>query len=116
MKIFNEMNLLFDCDPNKTFIPDVYQVDMNLNKDDDAALSKCYKLYKQDQDPRVYLSGCLDFCKKYSITSATEIFEGHFGKLLFLYNKISSEIKNPQGVIFDDFDTSVKFDFSFVGP
>lgn len=85
-------------------------------KEEEVALSKCYNAFKQDNDPRVYLTGCQEFCKQFSITNAKEIIEGHFGKLLYLYNKIRSEGVPPTIPIFTEFDQSVEFDFSFVSP
>lgn len=70
----------------------------------------------KDNDPRVYIQGCHDFCKNFSITNAKEIIEGHFGKLLYLFNKIKSEVDIPIAPIFTDFDSNVEFDFSFVSP
>ena len=58
----------------------------------------------------------MDLCKKFSITGAKEVFEGHFGKLLYLYNKIKSEGIKPSEPIFEEFDSNIEFDFSFIGP
>lgn len=49
------------------------------------------------------------------MTSAREIFEGSFGKLKFLYDKITSENKPPQTLLFPDIIEDVKYDFSHVG-
>ena len=85
------MNTILDCDPTKPYIPDVYQYDMSPPLEEENSMMKCYKIFKEDNDPRVYVKGCHDYCKIFSITNAKEIIEGHFGKLLYLFNKIKSK-------------------------
>ncbi len=113
LPIFDHMNVIINCDPNTPSVPVVYDVSMALVEQDDIAITKCYQVYVKDQDPRVYLSDCLDFCKGFSLTSATEIFEGSFGKLNFLVNKIKAEGMKKEGIVFTDIKDK-DYDFGFV--
>ena len=89
MAIMNWMNILQDCDPNVPMEEDPYQIEMALDKTDEIALNKCHDMFQKDQDPRVFMEDCTDYCKSYSMTKATEMFEGSFGKLNYLFNKLT---------------------------
>ena len=113
--ILNYMNILKDCDPNVPYTPDPYIINMRLDKTDEIALNKCYDTYVKDPDPRVFMDECVDYCKSYSITKATEMFEGSFGKVNYLYKKLTDNETKPQGtLIFDDIDYDVNPDFSMI--
>lgn len=90
MGIFNNMSLLHDCDPNETYVEDPYKVDMKLDQLDEIALNKCHDIFQKDNDPRVFMEDCTDFCAGYSMTKATELYEGNFGKLNYLFNKLTA--------------------------
>lgn len=115
MRILNNMNILTNCEPNKPYNPDVYHIDMALDNEDDISLTKCYQVYNKDQDPRVFVPECLDYCGKFSMTSAKEIFEGSFGKLYYLYNKIKAKRIKAKNPVFKDIDMTKEFDFSHIG-
>ncbi len=71
-------------------------------------------MFTKEPVPRVYIKDCLDFCKGFSFTSATEIIEGNFGKLNFLFEKIISsggKIENP---LFSEINVEDRFDFQYV--
>lgn len=87
---FNNMNVLADCDPNVPYVEDPYKINMKLDQLDEIALNKCHDIYTKDQDPRVFMEDCTDYCKSYSITKATDLFEGHFGKVNYLYEKLTA--------------------------
>lgn len=115
--IMNSINVLADCDPNEMDEEDPYKIDMKLDKTDEINLNKCFDIYEKDKDPRVFMEDCTDYCKSYSLAKATELFEGSFGKLSYLFHKLTKDDTVPPGsLIFDDIDYSVKFDFGFINP
>ena len=105
MNIFNAMSVIAECDPNEGFKPEIYSIDMTLNVGDRNKVDKCYEIYvvKKQIDPRVFFDDCQEFCSAYSLTKATEIFEGNFGKLNYLFNKIKArkEFPEKEQLIFD---------------
>jgi hypothetical protein len=89
MVIMDSMNVLADCDPNELKEEDPYKISMKLDKTDEINLNKCYDIYSKDKDPRVFMEDCTDYCKSYSIAKATELFEGSFAKLNYLFQKLT---------------------------
>lgn len=112
LRIFNLMVTLLDCDPNKEYIPDAYTLDMQLGLSAKNKLSTCYDAFLKDKDPRVFISNCKDFCGAFSIAKATELFEGHFGKINFLFNKIRDSGMSPKTVYFEEVEPQKNYDFS----
>lgn len=90
LEILNSMNTLADCDPNEVKPEDPYKISMKLDQTDQINMNKCYDIYYKDKDPRVFMEDCTDFCKSYSMTKATEMFEGSFGKIHYLYQKLTA--------------------------
>lgn len=90
MVIMDSMNTLADCDPNEIKEEDPYKISMRLDKTDEINLNKCYDIYSKDKDPRVFMEDCTDYCKSYSIAKATELFEGSFAKLNYLFLKLTA--------------------------
>ncbi len=105
MNIFNAMSVITECDPNEGFKPEIYSIDMTMNVGDRNKVDKCHEIYveKKQTDPRVFFDDCREFCSAYSLTKATEIFEGNFGKLNYLYIKLKSKKEFPEKeqLIFD---------------
>lgn len=118
MTIFNSMSVIAECDPNSQYEPEEYKVDMRLGLGDQNRIEKCYESYftKNQHDPRVFIDDCLDFCSGYSLTSATELFEGNFAKLYFLFRKLRqfNEALNVKELIFEQVDVTEKYDFSMI--
>lgn len=114
MRIFNSMNVLANCDPNKEYVPDVYQIDLTLDEDQMSKISSCHKSFEKDKDPRIFYHDCKQFCSSYSLTSANELIEGNFGKLYYLFRKICKTGDTPLKKLFDEIDYDVKYNFSFV--
>ena len=116
MPIFNAMSVLSECDVNAPYNPDTYSIDMQLNVADSSRVDKCHNIFviKNEKDPRVFFTDCEDFCKSYSLSRATEIFEGNFGKLNFLYQKIreNKEVLDIDDIIFDEVDVTEEIDFA----
>lgn len=116
MKIFNYMNVIADCDPNIPYMPDVYTIDLQMDNASSTIIGKCYQSFLKDSDRRVFFEDCEDYCSRFSLTHAREMFEGNFGKIYFLYQKIMALGKLPQKVMYDEIDFSIKYDFSFISP
>lgn len=114
MRILNNLSILSDCETNSPYLPDSYKISMALDEEDEVALTKCYQSFTKDQDPRVYIPECLDYCGKFSITEAKEIIEGSFGKMFYLYNKIKSKIPDTKEPIFGEVEDEEEYDFSHV--
>jgi len=90
LDIMNSMNTLKDCDPNNPKEEDPYKMSLKLDQTDQINLNKCFDIYSKDKDPRVFMEDCTDYCKSYSMTKATEMFEGSFGKLHYLFDKLTA--------------------------
>lgn len=116
MKIFGYMNTIADCEPNQPYLPDVYEINFELDDESSTIITQCYESFKKDNDPRVFFDDCKNYCSRFSLTHAREIFEGNFGKVYFLYQKIQSESGMPSKLTFDEIDHSVKYDFSYISP
>lgn len=105
MNIFNAMSVISECDPNEGYKPEIYSIDMTMSVGDKNKVEKCHDIFvvKKQTDPRVFFEDCREFCGAYSLTKATEIFEGNFGKLNYLYNKIKAlkEYPEKEQLIFD---------------
>lgn len=118
MTIFNSMNVLAECDPNSEYDPEPYSVDMRMGVADANKVQKCYDSYvtKDQKDPRVFFDDCSDFCGGYSLTAATELFEGNFAKLYYLFRKLRQfgEAINIKQMIFEQVDVTEQYDFSMV--
>ena len=112
MRMFNNMVTLLDCDPNKEYLPDAYKLDMQLNVIHKNKVSTCYDAFQKDKDPRVFIASCKDFCGSFSLTKASEIFEGHFGKINFLYKKIRDFGMTPKTIYFNEVEPQQNYDFS----
>ena len=120
MDIFNSMSVIAECDPEKEYQPETYSVDMKLHIEDQNRMDKCYESYvtKDQKDPRVFFDDCEDFCGAYSISHATEMFEGNFAKLYFLFRKIRQfkESLNIKQIIFEQVNVMEEYDFGRVSP
>jgi hypothetical protein len=119
MSIFNAMSVVAECDPNEGYSPEIYSIDMSLGVGDQNKVQKCHDIYfvKNQRDPRVFFEDCQEFCSAYSLTRATEIFEGNFGKLYYLYLKIQARKEFPakEQLIYDFINPkSDVFDFGSV--
>lgn len=90
LNIMNYMNTLKDCDPNDPKEEDPYKLNIMMDQSDEININKCFDIYSKDKDPRVFMEDCTDYCKSYSLTKATELFEGSFSKLHYLYDKLTA--------------------------
>ena len=93
--IMDYMNTLQDCDPNDPKEEDPYKISMKLDRTDEINTNKCFDIYRKDKDPRVFMEDCTDYCKSYSLTKATEIFEGSFGKVNYVLQKLIAVSPSP---------------------
>lgn len=120
MPIFNAMSVIAECDPNSEYVPETYTIDMKLETNDENKVAKCYESYYElrQTDPRVYFDDCSDFCGAYSLTKATEIFEGNFGKLYFLFRKLRqfNEVISFKQLIFEQVNVEDDYNFSMISP
>ena len=118
MPIFNAMGVLAECDPNSEYTPETYTIDLKLDVADQNKVEKCYDSFviKNQKDLRVYFDDCSDFCGGYSLTQATEMFEGNFGKLYFLFRKLRqfNEVPTIKQVIFEQVNVLDEYDFSMI--
>lgn len=115
MDIFNQMNIIADCDPNAPYEPDVYAINMRMDDASESVISKCHASFVKDSDFRVFFEECTDYCSTFSMTHAREMVEGNFTKLYFLYQKIVAMGSVPSKLIYDEIDYAVKYDFGYIG-
>lgn len=108
LPVFSKMNTIINC---KDKVDSPEEVSIEFESEDVGKVDKCFDSYSEHKEPLLFLSDCVDYCKKFSLSSASDIFEGSLSKLLYLYNKISASGLIANDLIFPDL--SMKSDYSF---
>lgn len=76
----------------------------------------CYESFKRFLNPVIYVDKCVNFCKNFSITSSSEVFDGNLSKLNYVYQKLIASNLKYTDPIFNDVDNIIDYDFAKANP
>jgi hypothetical protein len=104
----SHINTILNCKDGSKIVE---KVDIEVSEEKLGDVNICYNSYKEFKDPLLYLEKCFDFCKNYSLTSASEIFEGKLEKLDYIFKKIVSSGLKCTDPIFPEVNNKMVYKF-----
>lgn len=113
LPVFNRMNTIINC---KDKIESPEEILIELEAEDFEKIDKCYNSYRDHREPLIFINNCIDYCRKFSLSSASEIFEGNLSKILYIYNKIVASGLIANDLIFPAFDMKANYHFEKLNP
>ena len=113
LPIFKRMSTIINCKDN---IDSPEEIQIEINTELVNKVDSCYNTYIKNRDPQVYLTDCIDFCKKFSMSAASELFEGNLGRLEYIHNKIVASGLLANDLIFKDLNMKIQYDFFKLNP
>lgn len=113
LPIFRRMNKILNC---KDGIDAPEEIPIELSDEIVGQIDECYDSYSKNKDPSAYIHDCINYCKRFSLSAASEVYEGNLGRLEYVHNKIVSSGLISNDRIFPDLDMDVQYDFYKLNP
>ena len=104
------MSVVLDCkDGNES----LEQFKIQLPKNTIEEIDRCYESQKRFRNPVIYVEKCLDFCNHFTLTVASDVFDGNLGKLEYVYRKIVASNIKATDILFPEVE-DIDYDFGSV--
>lgn len=113
LPVFSRMNTVINCKDN---VESPEEMKIELDKEDVNKIHSCYVSYVTSKDPMKFLGDCIDYCKTYSMSEASDVFEGNLGRLDYLHNKIVESGLIANDLIFLDLRMDTVYFFYKLNP
>ncbi len=110
---FKRMNTILNC---KDGVESPEEVIIELEPDINSQIDACYQSYITNKEPLIFLTDCVNYCKKFSFSSASEVFEGNLGRLEYVYTKLVNSGLIANDFIFPEIKMETKYDFFKLNP
>lgn len=104
------MSTVLDCKDGEE---SAEQFKIQLGADKVDSINICYESYMRFKNPVIYVDKCLNFCKNFTLTVASDVFDGNLGKLEYVYRKIIASNIKATDILFPEVE-DIEYDFGSV--
>lgn len=106
---FQSMSDILDCREGQEGHDRPYT--LTLGESAVTKVTQCFEGFLKYKDPAMFTSSCIEYCKEFSLSQASDLFEGNVSALSDLFERLRDSDLVVTDPIFNDIKMNAKYDF-----